>query len=76
MYADLGLAYSTGGLTGNTLDSHRLIAWAEDKYGAQLQNKLVEEFFLDYFTRVCVRACVCVCVCVLKSTRKTLRLCV
>ncbi|KAG2430565.1 hypothetical protein HXX76_010084 [Chlamydomonas incerta] len=51
VYADLGLSYSTGGLTGNTLDSHRLIAWAEDKFGAAGQNRLVEEFFLDYFTR-------------------------
>ncbi|KAG2446597.1 hypothetical protein HYH02_008582 [Chlamydomonas schloesseri] len=50
VYADLGLAYSTGGMIGNTLDSHRLIAWAE-QFGHVAQNKLVEEFFLDYFTR-------------------------
>ena len=27
-FAELGIQYSIGGLTGNTLDSHRLIHWA------------------------------------------------
>ncbi|GIL73974.1 hypothetical protein Vretifemale_3965, partial [Volvox reticuliferus] len=47
-FADEGLQYSVGGLTGNTLDSHRLIAWAE-KFGAEKQNALVEELFQNYF---------------------------
>eukprot|EP00475_Leptophrys_vorax_P003992 TRINITY_DN12336_c0_g1_i1.p2 TRINITY_DN12336_c0_g1~~TRINITY_DN12336_c0_g1_i1.p2 ORF type:complete len:159 (-),score=14.22 TRINITY_DN12336_c0_g1_i1:339-761(-) len=50
VFADLGLSYSLGGLTGNTLDSHRLLAYARSK-GAAVQNAVVEELFLDYFTR-------------------------
>ncbi|GLC45550.1 hypothetical protein PLESTB_001205300 [Pleodorina starrii] len=47
-YAEEGLQYSIGGLTGNTLDSHRLIAWSE-QFGPQKQNELVEELFQNYF---------------------------
>lgn len=50
VYANEGLHYSTGGLTGNTLDSHRLIEWA-GKHGADKQDALVEELFLNYFTQ-------------------------
>ncbi|KXZ49519.1 hypothetical protein GPECTOR_21g745 [Gonium pectorale] len=48
VFADEGLNYKVGGLTGNTLDSHRLIAWAE-QFGAAKQNALVEELFQAYF---------------------------
>ncbi|GAX73894.1 hypothetical protein CEUSTIGMA_g1344.t1 [Chlamydomonas eustigma] len=50
VYSDLGLNYSIGGLTGNTLDSHRLIYWAGQQGGAEVQNSLVEELFKNYFT--------------------------
>lgn len=50
-FADLGLSYSLGGLTGNTLDSHRLIHRAGEVGGAQMQDQLVEELFLNYFTQ-------------------------
>lgn len=47
-YKNEGLSYSVGGLTGNTLDSHRLIEWA-GRFGADKQNALVEELFANYF---------------------------
>ncbi|PNH06161.1 hypothetical protein TSOC_007481 [Tetrabaena socialis] len=47
-FAEEGLQYKMGGLTGNTLDSHRLIAWAE-QFGLAQQNALVEELFARYF---------------------------
>ncbi len=37
------------GLTGNTLDSHRLIAYA-GRQGYDVQDKVVEELFKAYFT--------------------------
>lgn len=49
VFADEGLAYSLGGLTGNTLDSHRLITWSE-QFGRDKQNALVEELFRNYFS--------------------------
>ncbi len=39
------------GLTGNTLDSHRLIAYA-GRQGYDVQDKVVEELFKAYFTEV------------------------
>ncbi|GJP55334.1 hypothetical protein CLOM_g14305 [Closterium sp. NIES-68] len=59
VFEELGLKYNLGGLTGNTLDSHRLISLAGMKDREQgglpasssLQHRLVEELFLDYFTR-------------------------
>mmetsp|Transcript_12720 Transcript_12720/g.27557 ORF Transcript_12720/g.27557 Transcript_12720/m.27557 type:complete len:214 (+) Transcript_12720:94-735(+) len=48
-FSQLGLKYSVGGLTGNTLDSHRLIHWAGQVGGPQVQNALVEELFSNYF---------------------------
>ncbi|CAI5531869.1 unnamed protein product [Closterium sp. Naga37s-1] len=59
VFDELGLKYSLGGLTGNTMDSHRLIALAGTKdrekggepAGFSLQHRVVEELFLDYFTR-------------------------
>lgn len=52
VFAQEGVRYSIGGLTGNTYDSHRLIAWAEDNFGPAKQNALVEELFKSYFTEV------------------------
>ena len=48
----MGYKYSIGGKTGNTFDSHRLIHFAGEVGGASLQNALVEELFLNYFTEV------------------------
>lgn len=49
VFRGLGLEYDTSGLTGNTLDSHRLITFAGHQ-GLDKQNALVEELFLNYFT--------------------------
>ncbi|KAG0625254.1 hypothetical protein M758_2G040400 [Ceratodon purpureus] len=49
-FASLGYRYSMGGMTGSTLDSHRLL-WLAGRQGLEKQNALVEELFLDYFTR-------------------------
>eukprot|EP00290_Baffinella_frigidus_P011994 CAMPEP_0180157580 /NCGR_PEP_ID=MMETSP0986-20121125/26332_1 /TAXON_ID=697907 /ORGANISM="non described non described, Strain CCMP2293" /LENGTH=183 /DNA_ID=CAMNT_0022107139 /DNA_START=237 /DNA_END=788 /DNA_ORIENTATION=+ len=50
VFANVGLKYSLGGDTGNTLDSHRLAAWAMSKGGPVVQDKLMEEMFTNYFT--------------------------
>ncbi|KAH7439684.1 hypothetical protein KP509_04G072200 [Ceratopteris richardii] len=50
VFHDLGLNFKIGGLTGSTLDSHRLIALAGQQ-GSEKQNMLVEELFLNYFTQ-------------------------
>lgn len=50
VFQELGLSFKLGGLTGSTLDSHRLIALAGQQ-GLQKQNALVEELFLNYFTQ-------------------------
>mmetsp|Transcript_15634 Transcript_15634/g.37141 ORF Transcript_15634/g.37141 Transcript_15634/m.37141 type:complete len:209 (-) Transcript_15634:1345-1971(-) len=47
VFAEEGLKYSLGGLTGNTLNSHRLVAAAE-RVG--LGSALVEELMKGYFT--------------------------
>ena len=39
------------GLTGNTFNSHRLIAHA-GRQGPEVQNRVVEELFKAYFTQV------------------------
>ncbi|ORY96555.1 thioredoxin-like protein [Syncephalastrum racemosum] len=44
----VGINYSYGGTIANTLDSHRLIHWAN---GFGKQNQVVEELFKDYFER-------------------------
>ena len=44
-----GLDFTINGLTGNTLNSHRLIAYA-GRQGYDIQDKLVEELFKAYFT--------------------------
>lgn len=43
----LGYKFTEHGLTGNTFNSHRLIAWAESK---GKQDAVVEELFRNYFT--------------------------
>lgn len=50
IFSGLGFEYDTSGLTGNTLDSHRLITFA-GKQGVDKQNTVVEELFLSYFTK-------------------------
>ncbi|ONI18947.1 hypothetical protein PRUPE_3G249100 [Prunus persica] len=45
-----GLEYNLSGLTGNTLDSHRLIYFA-GLQGHEKQHELVGELFLGYFTQ-------------------------
>eukprot|EP00884_Botryococcus_braunii_P005992 jgi/Botrbrau1/15394/Bobra.43_2s0022.1 len=42
--------YSMDGLTGNTFNSHRLIAFAGQQ-GSAVQNRLVEELFKAHFTQ-------------------------
>uniref|UniRef100_A0A7S1SU86 DSBA-like thioredoxin domain-containing protein n=1 Tax=Tetraselmis chuii TaxID=63592 RepID=A0A7S1SU86_9CHLO len=46
VFADEGLQYSMGGLTGNTLNSHRLIAAAQKEGKA---DAVVEELMRNYF---------------------------
>ncbi|CAM9001017.1 unnamed protein product [Rhodiola kirilowii] len=50
VFGSVGLEYNMSGLTGNTLDSHRLIYLAGTQ-GLEKQNKLVDELFLGYFTQ-------------------------
>ncbi|XP_021736992.1 uncharacterized protein LOC110703493 [Chenopodium quinoa] len=50
VFRGLGLEYNIDGLTGNTLDSHRLIYYAGQQ-ALDKQHDLVEELFLGYFTR-------------------------
>ncbi|KAL2499841.1 Thioredoxin superfamily protein [Abeliophyllum distichum] len=50
IFKGFGLEYDRDGLTGNTLDSHRLIYFAGQQ-GHDMQHKLVEELCLGYFTR-------------------------
>ena len=51
-FAELGVHYSIGGLTGSTLDSHRLIHWAGEVGGASAQDAVVSELFNNYFSEV------------------------
>ena len=50
-FAKEGLSYTMEGKTGNTLNSHRLIALAGGQ-GPDKQDKLVEALFRAYFTQV------------------------
>lgn len=50
VFKDLGLEYSMSGLTGSSVDSHRLILFA-GKQGLDKQHSLVEEIFKGYFTQ-------------------------
>mmetsp|Transcript_15320 Transcript_15320/g.20552 ORF Transcript_15320/g.20552 Transcript_15320/m.20552 type:complete len:140 (-) Transcript_15320:352-771(-) len=49
-FADVGITYSMGGDTGNTLDSHRISAHALRVGGEAMQDALMEELFLNYFS--------------------------
>ena len=55
-FAKEGLKYSMEGQTGNTLNSHRLIALAGQQ-GLDKQDKVVEALFRAYFTEVLVCFC-------------------
>ncbi|KAG0481402.1 hypothetical protein HPP92_012260 [Vanilla planifolia] len=50
VFRGLGFEYDTAGLTGSTLDSHRLISFAAGQ-GYGKQNELVEELFQNYFVQ-------------------------
>ncbi|XP_031282373.1 uncharacterized protein LOC116140942 isoform X2 [Pistacia vera] len=50
IFRGLGLEYNMSGLTGSTLDSHRLIYFAGQQ-DLDKQHKLVEELCLGYFTQ-------------------------
>lgn len=50
IFAGLGMEYDLNGLTGNTLDSHRLLHLAGSQ-GSDKQHKLAEELSLGYFTQ-------------------------
>lgn len=50
VFSELGIKYSMGGRTGNTVDSHRLITWA-GKQGLAQQDKLMEALFDAYFSQ-------------------------
>ncbi|KAL3723409.1 hypothetical protein ACJRO7_035576 [Eucalyptus globulus] len=50
VFRGIGLEYNMSGLTGNTVDSHRLIYYAGTQ-GLEKQHKLVEELFIGYFTQ-------------------------
>lgn len=45
----VGINFGFGGKTGNTKDSHRLIALAYKKGGEKQQTRMVEELFNSYF---------------------------
>ncbi|KAA8530473.1 hypothetical protein F0562_005182 [Nyssa sinensis] len=50
VFKGLGLEYNISGLTGNTLDSHRIIYFSGQQ-GSDKQHNLVEELCLGYFTQ-------------------------
>ncbi|KAI3862329.1 hypothetical protein MKX03_036896 [Papaver bracteatum] len=50
VFRGIGYNYDMSGLTGNTLDSHRLITFAGHQ-GLDKQHALVEELGLGYFTQ-------------------------
>lgn len=50
-FAAEGLQYSMGGNTGNTRNSHRLLAWAAAEHGLDKQNQLAEALFNGYFCK-------------------------
>lgn len=50
IFRNIGLEYDMSGLTGSSLDSHRLIYFA-GKQGLDKQHNLVDELFLGYFTQ-------------------------
>ncbi|MCL7034716.1 hypothetical protein MKW94_022918 [Papaver nudicaule] len=50
VFRGIGYKYDTSGLTGNTLDSHRLLTFAGHQ-GFDKQHALAEELGLGYFTQ-------------------------
>jgi predicted DsbA family dithiol-disulfide isomerase len=50
IFKNLGMEYNLSGLTGSTMDSHRLIYLAGQQ-GLDKQNALVEQLFIGYFTQ-------------------------
>lgn len=48
-FREIGIEVKWDGLTGQTMDAHRLLAHAEKVGGVEMQNRLMEELFLDYF---------------------------
>lgn len=49
-FADVGIKYSLGGMTGNTLSSHRLSTYALAIGGEELQDKVMEQLMKAYFS--------------------------
>lgn len=49
VFSDEGLTYSLGGMTGSTLDSHRLSEWAKKEFGRSKQDALMTAMFDSYF---------------------------
>jgi len=47
----VGIEFSYGGNTGNTLRSHRLVEWAFTQGGAAAQDRVVEAMFQGYFEK-------------------------
>lgn len=47
--AAVGIKFSLGGKTGNTLQSHRVVEMALETGGADLQNKVIHSIFKSYF---------------------------
>lgn len=47
--AAVGINFTLGGNTGNTLQSHRLVDLALETGGVDLQNKVIESIFKSYF---------------------------
>lgn len=43
------IAFSFGGIISNTMDSHRLVYWAQKNAGPEEENKVVEALFKRYF---------------------------
>lgn len=47
---DVGINFASGGKTGNTRDSHRLIQLGKTK-GPEMQTRVVQELFTSYFEK-------------------------
>lgn len=61
-FADVGVEYSMGGMTGSTVDSHRLATWTKEKYGLEKQNEVMTQMFQAYFS-VCLLGIASACRC-------------
>jgi|EP01047_Picozoa_sp_COSAG01_P013072 hypothetical protein len=49
-FSSEGLSFTLDGETGNTVDSHRLAAWVYTTHGAEVQNRLVDVLFRQFFS--------------------------